>query len=250
MQIFWWHFDFRFAFSRNQNFFRIYSSSSSASAFSTAKGSSTGNEPESAILTSCFGLSRPSTLRASILRTTSIPLMILPNTTWRPSSQVVCFVVMKNWDPFVSFPDGTNEKRELKRRWRKENGKKIYLRWPSTTIRFRNASAWSFRLRNVHRRSIGRQFHLREWNLRLECKLTQLAPTEWTQTKRSLTLNHEVFDDPVEFRAFVSFSLWLLGEFLEIAGSLRDGSSEETDFDATSWLTTDFNIKENLERKK
>ncbi len=34
----------------------------------------------------------------------TIPFKTLPNTTWRPSSQGVCFVVMKNWDPFVSFP--------------------------------------------------------------------------------------------------------------------------------------------------
>merc|ERR1712032_289001 len=40
----------------------------------------------------------------SILSTTSVPLVTLPNTTCLPSSQAVLTVVMKNWDPFVSGP--------------------------------------------------------------------------------------------------------------------------------------------------
>lgn len=139
-----------------------------ASAFSTANGSATGKDPELAITTSWAGLSRPSVLVLSILRTTSIPLIIFPNTTWRPSSHVVCFVVMKNCDPLVSFPD--DEKKENEERLRERKGKKIYLRWPSTTIRSHNASAWSSRLRNVRRRLIGRQFHLHGWSHRLKYK--------------------------------------------------------------------------------
>lgn len=54
---------------------------SSASAFSTAYGSATSMDPESAITTSSDGLSRPSVFKASILRTTFIPLMIFPKTT-------------------------------------------------------------------------------------------------------------------------------------------------------------------------
>lgn len=46
--------------------------------------------PESTITQSANGLSRPSVFEASILRTTLIPLIILPKTTWRPSSHVVC----------------------------------------------------------------------------------------------------------------------------------------------------------------
>lgn len=54
--------------------------------------------------TSCVGLSRESVFVASIFRTTFMPDKIFPNTTWRPSNHVVCFVVMKNCDPLVSLP--------------------------------------------------------------------------------------------------------------------------------------------------
>lgn len=64
--------------SNHNLLFHIYSS---ASAFSVAKGSATGIDPELAMTTSSAGLSRPSVLLLSILRTTSIPLMIFPNTT-------------------------------------------------------------------------------------------------------------------------------------------------------------------------
>lgn len=67
---------------------------------------------------------------------------------------------------------------------------------------------------------------------------------------RPQTLNHEVFDDAMELRAFVSFSLWLLGEFLEVAGSLWHGSSEETNFNATFRYTSDFNVEEDLRTAK
>lgn len=52
-----------------------------ASLFSTENGSLTGREPESAIITSFVGRSRPSVEVFSILRTTSIPSSTLPNTT-------------------------------------------------------------------------------------------------------------------------------------------------------------------------
>lgn len=68
--------------------------------------------------------------------------------------------------------------------------------------------------------------------------------------KGSLTLDHEVFDDSVEFRAFVAFSDGFLGEFLEVFGSLWHGSTEETDLDATGILTSNFNVEENLRKEK
>lgn len=88
---------FRFVWSVNANLstrgFRSANTRhaySSASAFSVENGSATSMEPESAITQSAKGLSRPSVLEASILRTTLIPLRILPKTTCLPSSQVVC----------------------------------------------------------------------------------------------------------------------------------------------------------------
>ena len=50
--------------------------------------------------------------RASIFRTTSMPLVTLPKTTWRPSSQDVFTVQMKNWDPLVSGPALRREERD------------------------------------------------------------------------------------------------------------------------------------------
>lgn len=63
-------------------------------------------------------------------------------------------------------------------------------------------------------------------------------------------MNHEVFDNSVEFGAFVAFSFWFFSEFLEVASSLGHGSSEETDFNATGILAADFDVKEDLGRKK
>lgn len=77
---------------------------SSASVFSTENGSGTAIDPLSLITTSRVGLSLESVANASIFLTTFIPFTIFPKTTCRPSNHVVCFVVMKNWDPLVSLP--------------------------------------------------------------------------------------------------------------------------------------------------
>jgi hypothetical protein len=63
-------------------------------------------------------------------------------------------------------------------------------------------------------------------------------------------LDHEVFDDSVEFRALVALSDRLLGEFLEVASGLWHGASEETDFDATGGLTSNLDIEEDLNGRK
>ena len=52
------------------------------------------------MVTSTLGLPL-SVPHASIFCTTSMPLVTLPKTTWRPSSQGVLTVVMKNWLPLV-----------------------------------------------------------------------------------------------------------------------------------------------------
>lgn len=90
--------------SQNRNRNKILSLYSSASALSTENGSGTGIDPQSAITTSFDGLSLASVLDASIWRTTFMPFRIFPNTTCLPSNHGVCFVVMKNCDPFVSLP--------------------------------------------------------------------------------------------------------------------------------------------------
>ena len=54
-----------------------------------------------ALLYSIHGMTR---CMGCIVSFVTIPLMTFPNTTWRPSSQLVLTVVMKNCDPFVSFP--------------------------------------------------------------------------------------------------------------------------------------------------
>lgn len=43
-------------------------------------------------------------MSSSIFLTTSMPAVTLPKTTWRPSSQLVLTVQMKNWLPLVSGP--------------------------------------------------------------------------------------------------------------------------------------------------
>ena len=43
-------------------------------------------------------------LSSSIFLTMSRPAVTLPKTTWRPSSQLVLTVQMKNWLPLVSGP--------------------------------------------------------------------------------------------------------------------------------------------------
>ena len=60
-----------------------------------------GISPDSVMMTSLEG---GVPLRSSILRTISMPLVTLPNTTWRPSNQEVLTVQMKNWEPLVSGP--------------------------------------------------------------------------------------------------------------------------------------------------
>jgi hypothetical protein len=67
---------------------------------------------------------------------------------------------------------------------------------------------------------------------------------------RSLTLDHEVFDDSVELRSFVSLSNRFLGEFLEVGGSFWDGSSEETDFNATGIDASDLHVEINLTKEE
>lgn len=164
----------RIRFNHDQKaFYCLFASQwnySSASAFSVENGSATGKVPESAMTTSLLGLSRPSVLPCSILRTMLIPLIIFPNTTWRPSSQVVCLVVMKNCDPLVSLPARRSKQREEESEnlcWTAIERSSCYLRWPCSTIRFRSASAWSFHPRSALRRWSVRRFRLPWWNHRL-----------------------------------------------------------------------------------
>lgn len=64
-------------------------------------GSAMSISPESAMSTSSVG---GVPLSSSIFLTTSMPAVTLPKTTWRPSSQLVLTVQMKNWLPLVSGP--------------------------------------------------------------------------------------------------------------------------------------------------
>jgi hypothetical protein len=67
---------------------------------------------------------------------------------------------------------------------------------------------------------------------------------------RSLTLDHEVFDDSVELRSLVALSDGFLGEFLEVGGCFWDGSSEETDFNATGIDASDLHVEINLAKEE
>lgn len=64
-------------------------------------------------------------LSSSIFLTMSRPAVTLPKTTWRPSSQLVLTVQMKNWLPLVSGPAlrtggaGRDWNGEAGERWRK-----------------------------------------------------------------------------------------------------------------------------------
>jgi hypothetical protein len=60
--------------------------------------------PQSAMMTSTWGLSPAAFATFSMALTTSIPSTTFPKTTWRPSSHEVTTVVMKNCEPFVSLP--------------------------------------------------------------------------------------------------------------------------------------------------
>merc|ERR1719449_67571 len=78
-----------------------------AASLAVANQSASANaSPEQlTIVTSLTGLSLPSVLLFSTFLTTSIPLSTFPKTTCLPSNQEVCLVVMKNCEPFVSFPE-------------------------------------------------------------------------------------------------------------------------------------------------
>jgi hypothetical protein len=54
----------------------------------------------------------------------------------------------------------------------------------------------------------------------------------------------------VELGSLVAFAGRLLGEFLEVASSLWHGASEESDLDATSGLTSNLNVEEDLNGRK
>lgn len=61
------------------------------------------------------------------------------------------------------------------------------------------------------------------------------------------TLKHEVLDDAVELAALVSLANnSFICELDEVLDSFRDGASEKTNFNASSGLTTNFNVKPNL----
>ena len=57
------------------------------------------------------------------------------------------------------------------------------------------------------------------------------------------SLEHEVLDDPVELGSLESFALGLQSQLVEVLNGLRDGTAEKTNFNATSGLTADGNIK-------
>ena len=63
-----------------------------------------GSTPERTMRTVWIGLSPRPVGARSTARTTSMPSMTFPNATWRPLSQGVGAVVMKNCDPFVFGP--------------------------------------------------------------------------------------------------------------------------------------------------
>merc|ERR550534_1050830 len=75
-----------------------------ASSFDTAKYLSIFISPLSDITGGTKGTSLSSVSASLIAYTTSIPLSTLPNTTFLPSSHLVCIVVIKNDDPFWSPP--------------------------------------------------------------------------------------------------------------------------------------------------
>lgn len=60
--------------------------------------------PHCVITTSVVGRSRMQRT-FSILRTTSIPSITLPNATYWPSRKGCALLVMKNWQPFVFGPE-------------------------------------------------------------------------------------------------------------------------------------------------
>lgn len=71
---------------------------------------STGMTSDRVIITSSIGR-LPLRGRRSMVRMTSIPSITFPKTTCLSSSQGVATVVMKNCDPFVSFPELAIERR-------------------------------------------------------------------------------------------------------------------------------------------
>uniref|UniRef100_A0A2M4BZ72 Uncharacterized protein n=1 Tax=Anopheles marajoara TaxID=58244 RepID=A0A2M4BZ72_9DIPT len=63
------------------------------------------------------------------------------------------------------------------------------------------------------------------------------------------TLDHEVADHAMELAALVSFTDdRLLGQLLEVARSLRNGGTEQTDHDAAGFLASDRDVEEHLIR--
>ena len=60
-------------------------------------------------------------------------------------------------------------------------------------------------------------------------------------------MNHEVFDDSVEFRAFVSKSFGSGGESVKVFDRFRDSLAEQADLDGTSSVAPDCDIEENLD---
>lgn len=63
-------------------------------------------------------------------------------------------------------------------------------------------------------------------------------------------MNHEVFNHAMEFAAFVALAFWFFCELLKVTSGLWDGSTEESNFDATGRLASDFNVEENLNGQK
>lgn len=63
------------------------------------------------------------------------------------------------------------------------------------------------------------------------------------------SLDHEVFDDAVEFTAFVSFSLRFLCEFCKVLGGFWYGLSEKSDYNSSGLFSSYFNIEPYLHKK-
>lgn len=70
------------------------------------------NSPQLAIFASIFGRLFSSVSKFSIFETTSFPKITCPNTVCLLSRWGAGFVVMKNWEPFVSFPRLAMDKRK------------------------------------------------------------------------------------------------------------------------------------------
>uniref|UniRef100_H2YDC9 Uncharacterized protein n=1 Tax=Ciona savignyi TaxID=51511 RepID=H2YDC9_CIOSA len=140
--------------------------------------------PQSTIVTSLIGLSPEAVGFFSISATTSIPDTTFPNTTCFPSNHGVFTVVMKNWDPFVSFPA------------------LAMLRYPGPSC----------------------------FNLKFS------------------SLNHELFDDAMEFASFVSKTLLTGGQRQEIRCGFRDSFTEKSDFDPSSFSIADCDVKKDFRR--